>query len=621
MKELIFKNDKYRMNWLRDDAEYAKVTCPDELSYTTEHIQNGGTVTTKITLTNTSGKPYFTNAGSIGIYFPLQDKYDSSDICMKERCHTHLFCGGNTAWIMALRMGTEAPHLGIYFTKGSICGYSIERDFSKMSNDRGIFILHPSPMSLNSGESTVIEWDIFPHEGKTDFQNKLKQYSNYLEVSADKYVLFDGETANIQINAHCDINSIFINGSEHTAKNGCVSFKFTPSETGEHKFKISAGSRQTQLRLLVMPELGELAYKRCNFIAEKQQYSGRHKNLQGAYLIYDNEEQHMFYNRENDFNAGRERVGMAILLARYLRSSKNSRLEDSLKKYTGFTLRELVQADTGEVFNDAGKDNSYIRLYNYPWFALLFIELYHLWEDKSYLSIAVNIIKKHYAGGGDIHYSIEMPVLMLTKALKEAGMNKEYEETKALFIRHADKILEIGTSYPASEVNYEQSIVAPAADILFQVYLLTKDKKYFDGGYRQMQVLELFNGIQPDYHLHEAAIRHWDGYWFGKRRMYGDTFPHYWSALTANVYLLYAVCTKNEEYMKKAQDCYRGVLSMFGADGSASCAYVYPYSINGVRADYKDEYANDQDWGLYLILRYNNYLNNYQNISSDTYYI
>lgn len=34
----------------------------------------------------------------------------------------------------------------------------------------------------------------------------------------------------------------------------------------------------------------------------------------------------------------------------------------------------------------------------------------------------------------------------------------------------------------------------------------------------RIKVLELFNGMQPDYHLYEAAIRHWDGYWFGKKR-------------------------------------------------------------------------------------------------------
>ncbi len=45
---------------------------------------------------------------------------------------------------------------------------------------------------------------------------------------------------------------------------------------------------------------------------------------------------------------------------------------------------------------------------------------------------------------------------------------------------------------------------------------------------------------------------------------------------------------------------------MFMPDGSASCAYVYPVSVNGRKGGYYDPYANDQDWGLYFMLRYKN---------------
>ena len=120
---------------------------------------------------------------------------------------------------------------------------------------------------------------------------------------------------------------------------------------------------------------------------------------------------------------------------------------------------------------------------------------------------------------------------------------------------------------------------------------------------QQVKVLELFNGMQPDYHLYESAVRHWDGYWFGKRRYYGDTFPHYWSALTGNVFALYAKATKDASYMKRAEDSRRGVLPMIFPDGRASCAYVYPQSVNNRRASFYDPYANDQDWGLYFYLR------------------
>lgn len=118
-----------------------------------------------------------------------------------------------------------------------------------------------------------------------------------------------------------------------------------------------------------------------------------------------------------------------------------------------------------------------------------------------------------------------------------------------------------------------------------------------------MKALKLFNGLQPDYHLYEVAIRHWDGYWFGKRRMYGDTFPHYWSALTANVYAEYALAAGDTEYKKKADASYRGVMSLFMPNGRASAAYVYPASVNGNKAGFYDPYANDQDWGMYYMMK------------------
>ncbi len=57
-------------------------------------------------------------------------------------------------------------------------------------------------------------------------------------------------------------------------------------------------------------------------------------------------------------------------------------------------------------------------------------------------------------------------------------------------------------------------------------------------------------------------------------------------------------------FKEKADRTLKGVLSLFHEDGSASCAMVYPMSVNGVRAGFYDAWANDQDWGLYFALKY-----------------
>jgi hypothetical protein len=209
-----------------------------------------------------------------------------------------------------------------------------------------------------------------------------------------------------------------------------------------------------------------------------------------------------------------------------------------------------------------------------------------------------------YEKGGAGFYAIGIPMTEALTRLGEEGFRTEAETLKGYFIKHADTILRNGTAYPAHEVKYEQSIVAPAAAILFQAYRFSKDEKYLAGAKKQLEILSLFNGRQPDSCLYETSIRHWDGFWFGKRRLYGDTFPHYWSALTG---MAYAECWRasgGEETRATAEHSIRGVLGLIRPDGSASCARLYPHSVNGVPANYLDPWANDQDWGLYYALKF-----------------
>ena len=118
--EYILDGDKHKMNWFRDDYEYAEVLCSAELSFQVCTKREGDIVQTSVLFRNEGSKPVFTSQGSIGIRFPLQDRYESSGICMVSRCHTHIFCGYQVRYIMALRMGGDAPHMGMCLTAGSL---------------------------------------------------------------------------------------------------------------------------------------------------------------------------------------------------------------------------------------------------------------------------------------------------------------------------------------------------------------------------------------------------------------------------------------------------------------------------------------------------------------------
>jgi hypothetical protein len=129
--------------------------------------------------------------------------------------------------------------------------------------------------------------------------------------------------------------------------------------------------------------------------------------------------------------------------------------------------------------------------------------------------------------------------------------------------------------------------------------LVSREDKYLAEAERQLAVLALFNGRQPHFRLNEISIRHWDGYWFGKRKMYGDVFPHYWSSLTGMAFFEHWKATGAADSLARAEASLRGGLSAFNPDGSATCAYLFPETLNGIPSNFADPYANDQDWAMF----------------------
>ena len=86
--------------------------------------------------------------------------------------------------------------------------------------------------------------------------------------------------------------------------------------------------------------------------------------------------------------------------------------------------------------------------------------------------------------------------------------------------------------------------------------------------------------------------------------MYGDTFPHYWSCINAGVFARYAEIKKDENYVARANNILLNNLCLI-KDGRGSCAYIYPYLINGMKGGFYDPWANDQDLVIYFNLAFN----------------
>ena len=222
--------------------------------------------------------------------------------------------------------------------------------------------------------------------------------------------------------------------------------------------------------------------------------------------------------------------------------------------------------------------------------------------DRGPLERFMLTLESFYDEGGKGLYAIGLPILESLRFLRDAGETEHLERAKCLFSAHGEEILQRGLDYPAFEVNFEQSIVAPAAVTLLELYRYTKDEKWLNGARTQLDTLLRFEGRQPDYRLHDVAIRHWDGYWFGKDRLWGDTFPHYWSTLDAVALHHYARATGDEASKRHADRIIRANMALFSPNGTAGCAWIYPLTVNGRGAHYRDPYANDQDWALNHLL-------------------
>lgn len=646
IRKMTIKNDTKDMNWLlsTDGSQYSWVTekygwglgyfteTVDGRSYNREWItptsigREGKDVVYRVgnirieitrslsnkdiveeyTLTNQGEKTVYLS--DIGVYTPFNDNYPDAKTCMEARTHAHIWDGGSAAYVNATQMGANSPHVGLLLTNGAIKSYEIwERGVNKHnSQTRGVISLNIPDTMLAPGEKTSFTWQIFSHKGWNDFFNQIQQRNNIV-AKCNRYTFQRGETARLEIvgneellkNCMVTHNDISL---EVKKEQGKRVVEMRMDKQGEVRFDISYGEgRKTHVACLVFDDFDKLIDARVNFIKDYQQMNDKNDLRDGAYMVYDNETDQIYKNdtpnaNPPDRDEGAERLSMGLLMAEHYEQTKDPALKESLMRYARFVRNRLQTKDyvTYSSVDQEGRN----RGYNYAWVASLYFKMSQITGEKQYAIDGYQTMQALYSQFGHGFYCINIPVLLGLEALKEFALSKEYKQLKADYIKTGNIFIENGLNYPKHEVNYEQSIVAPAITFLTQLYLETKNKKYLDEIKRQLPVLESFGGFQPSFHMNEIAIRHWDGYWFGKREFWGDNYPHYWSTLTAVAYHYYAKCSGDISYQLRAQNIVRNNLCLFTDEGRASCAYIYPYRVNGKKAAFYDPFANDQDWAL-----------------------
>lgn len=559
----------------------------------------------------------FTNTGTekvelkdVAINTPFNDNYPDARACFEARCNAHIWAGGDDAYVFCTRMSGAEGGLGLIMQEGAIDGYEVRERSSKTggSNFRGVIQLNPRNKTLNTGESYIIKWLLFPAADWNDFQSKAIR-NGLVIAAADRYVAETGEQISVSFRSNQPSlkGKLLMNGQFVADVEGKqIDHSVTITTPGEKVFTLMYNNgKQTSVECLAVSNFDTLVNRRCHFIVDHQQFTKSGDPRDGALIVYDNETESQYINGESgrarsDCDEARERVAMGVLLARQYQRTSDEKLMHALSKYVEFVHRLQKPDYTTNSTVDFKNKN---RGYNYPWVADFWFTMFRTTGDKQYLKDGYGTLRalvRYFKHG---FYCIQIPTYGYT-LLKDNGYSAEADTLLNDFKSMADVFYENGPYYPTSEVNYEQSIVAPSIIHLLNVYQLTGEEKYLKGAENQLPLLESFSGKQPSFHLNDIAIRHWDGYWFGKDQVWGDTFPHYWSTLTGVAFRLYAQTTGKKEYARRAMNIFRNNLCLFTEDGRGSCAFVYPDKVNGRKAHFYDPFANDQDWALVFWLEY-----------------
>lgn len=627
--------DQYNMNWIRNDYPWGKVCGFENLKVVnTESCVSvtGVDNEQKLLLTvnrfireekyyeeyifeNISDSEIVISSENAGIVFPYNCLFDKKDHMIHTRCNSHIWCAEDICNIHSVKLDGQKPYLIQKAVRGSFSGYGLLCDISAAPNgswDRGFIVLYPAEAVLKKGENSVFAFEFC-------FSDKRESIS---PVFADKYSGFINDEFSVTVDWHEKIKnaSALINGKSYSFEiNNCKAVcKFNFDSLGEKRINININDKNTFINLNVLSPLEDILKKRVRFITENQQFLKENEPLTGAYLIYDKETSSLYYNSVfTDHNCARERLSMGALVALSLSKNYDPKTAESLKKHREFIEREILDTKTGFVNN--GIEDKTFRLYNFPWVSTYYLEWYNFSKDVECLLTASRILHKYYELGGNNQESPCIEAYEILQHLKEEGLNEEYEKLRKEFVSHGDSICARRTKSTSQEVSCANGMMNLMCTFLFQVYLITKDKKYLEPIDDLLKISESFYALQPDYRMYGIALRYWDMYWFGKKESYGDTYPQWLSALTAQMYY-YCDMATGADNARLIKENLLGNCCVNSSDGFASCGYLYPKKITVFASDQSsfninrplgewtgerfDEFANDQDWALYYAVKY-----------------
>jgi len=563
----------------------------------------------------------FHNAGtqtlelrSLALSTPWRDVYTGASECLSGACCAHLWTGGSLSYVAATPMNGRAPTLGLRLEQGELWSYSVESRNAWTGGVRGHLYLHVSDAARNPGamggqptvklapgETYTLGWRLEWYDSPAALERSLDAVFRLPKLAAPlgAALLLETRVQDLQVSAAPEVRL-------EPVKGGVLASCDT---SGVQHLDLAWSGGRSRVAVLFHQPLRELTERRVRFILEHQRATERDPSRRGSFLPLDTRSM-LRVNKDNwmDWSDARERLAMPILLQECLRRGWGDRaaLEGALADFDSFARTHLVDEASGTVFEDSFRREPR-RLYNFPWLADFYAGQCELFGRDGDLQLAARIMERYYALGGGKFLAIGAAEVLerLCQHLRDAGRMDGAQVLEAHLLGHAQHFVNLGANLPEHEMSYEQSIVAPLVSLLSAAYRLQPSAALEQRLFESLRWLETFAGSQPHVRLRHIAIRHWDGYWFGVLRQWGDLFPHHWSALSAASYYGWPEALEGKAALEvKAQIILAANLAHFHDDGSATCAFIYPSCVEGNPAHHEDPLANDQDWALVYTLRY-----------------
>lgn len=543
---------------------------------------------------------------SAGIVTPFRDVYDDAASSLKHGVHAHIWTGGSHAWVIAQPMSGDRAVLGLRLEEGELHAYSIDsRNQFTSSNVRGHIVLQPTDGGRNPdsfggqpvivlapGEQRVVGWSVRFFAGIAEAVSAMRapwEPASLVQKIGEPIVLPGVDPLAVAT----------IEPASVAAEPGGTSV----TATDHGIVHVDVGSARAAL--LFHAPVEQLVSARVRFILNRQRSAYRDGVDADAFVPFDNRTGlPQLISGWPDWSDGAERIGMPALLQQArLRGWAGSEVDGPLERWATFARTRLLDA-TGAPFWGSDTIIDETRLYNSPWISQFFADQFRLYGRDEDLALAARILERSYALGAQRHLSIGQPEAVVTVAsrLRAAGSADRAAALEAQLLATAREFARIGHDLPSHEVNYEQSMVAPLVSLYAVADRLASGE--FDGPLTAaIAWLRAFAGPQPHARIKHIGIRHWDGFWFGALRRWGDVFPHHWSTLSAVALSQLPERFRTAEIDLEAEQIFRANLVSFRPDGSATSAFVLPSTVDGIAGYSDDPLANDQDWALTLMLR------------------